>query len=142
MAADDLAQASFVTAFKKIRHFSGEGNFEAWLRVIAHNHLRNYLRKKREKYIGGDLELQELLTTEGDSEELYSNTTLGALRECLEHVDGGSSKLLNDRYTLGKTVREMANEGGDNYSTLTMRIHRLRQSLAQCIEGKLANQAL
>ncbi len=142
MAADDLAQDSFVTAFKKIRDFSGEGSFESWLRVIAHNHLRNYLRKKREKYIGGDLELQALLTTEGSWEGSYSNTTLSALRDCLVHVDGGSYKLLNDRYNLGKTVREMAKESGDNYSTLTMKIHRLRQSLAQCIEGKLGSEVL
>lgn len=137
-AADDLAQDTFVTAFQKIRHFGNEGNFEAWLRTIAHNHFRNYLRKRREDYIGGDLELQALLTTEDTHGPIHSNSSLDALRECLEQVKEPARKLLNDRYAIGKSLREIAKEtGSTSYSALTMKIHRLRKSLAECIETKL-----
>lgn len=141
-AADDLAQDAFVTAFQKIRDFRGDGSFEAWLRAIGHNHFRNHLRKKRENYIGGDLELQALLTTEDVNEPDHSNASLDALRECLEQVKAPARKLLDDRYAIGKSLREIAKETGANYSTLTMKIHRLRQSLGQCIETKLEKSAL
>lgn len=140
-AADDLAQDTFVTAFQKIRDFRGDGSFEAWLRTIAHNHFRNYLRKKRENYIGGDLELQALLTTEDKHEPDHSNTSLDALRDCLEQVQAPARKLLNDRYAIGKSLREIAQETDANYSALTMKIHRLRQSLAECTETKLGKSA-
>ena len=112
-AADDLAQDTFVTAFGKIRDFRGDGSFESWLRSIAHNHFRNYIRKKREEYIGGDLELQALLTTE--DEGAHFNVSLDALRECLSLVKGPARKLLDDRYVSGKTVREIARESEAGY---------------------------
>src|SRR6478735_8996949 len=52
-AADDLAQDVFVTAFRRIREFRGDSSFATWLRSIALNHLRNYLRKHREELVGG-----------------------------------------------------------------------------------------
>jgi RNA polymerase sigma-70 factor (ECF subfamily) len=136
-AADDLAQDTFVTAFGQIRNFRGDGSFESWLRGIANNHFRNYLRKKREDYIGGELELQALLTTEDEGGGVCSNVSLNALHECLSLVKGPARKLLDDRYLIGKSVREIAQESDASYSALTMKFHRLRQSLAECIETKL-----
>ena len=135
-AADDLAQDSFVTAYRKIREFRGDGSFESWLRSIAKNHFRNYIRKKREKYIGGGEELQQLL----DSAEVshhHSPPSLDALRECLKNVNGPSRELLEARYTTGETVREISAKTNQGYSALTMKLHRLRKSLADCVGNKL-----
>lgn len=139
-AADDLAQDTFITAFLKIRDFRGEGSFEAWLRTIAHNHFRNYLRKRREEYVGGDFELQALLAGDGSNGVVRSHASLDALRECLSHIKGPASDLLNEHYTRGKTLREISKETETGYSALTMKLHRIRQSLAVCIEGKLKKE--
>ena len=135
-AADDLAQDAFVTAYRKIKEFRGDGSFESWLRSIANNHFRNYIRKKREEYIGGGEELQQLL----DSVEVshhHSSPSLDALRECLKKVNGPSRELLESRYTSGETVREISAKTNQGYSALTMKLHRLRKSLANCVEIKL-----
>ncbi|MBK1832127.1 sigma-70 family RNA polymerase sigma factor [Verrucomicrobiaceae bacterium R5-34] len=137
-AADDLAQDAFVTAFKKIREFRGDGSFEAWLRSIAHNHFRNHIRKKREDSIGGDLELQALLDTGDDDEFAVGNDTIDALKFCMSKVKGPSNELLHDRYVTGKSVQEIAAEQAQGYSAITMKLHRLRKSLASCIENQLA----
>lgn len=139
-AADDLAQDAFVTAFLKIREFRGEGSFEAWLRTIAHNHFRNHLRKKREEYVGGHLELQALLTTDDADEGIHGNAPIDALRECMKLVKEPGKKLLSERYTMGKTLREIAEETGAGYSSLTMTFHRLRQSLSECIELRMGRE--
>lgn len=141
-AADDLAQDTFVTAFLKIRDFRGEGSLEAWLRKISYNHFRNYLRKKREKYVGSDLELQALLVVEDANDLMRSNASIDALRDCLSHVKGPASKLLNEHYVVGKTLREISKETETGYSALTMKLHRIRQSLAECIEGKLSKEGI
>jgi len=133
-AADDLAQDAFVTAFSKIRDFRGESSFEIWLRGIAKNHFRNFIRKRREEYVGGSDELQMLLFDGQEVEELHSNLALEALKECLQKIDGPSREILNARYALGKTVREISKETGRGYSALTMQLHRLRSSLADCIQ--------
>lgn len=46
--ADDLAQDSFILAYRKLRDFRGEAAFSSWLLGIAHNQFRNARRRQRE----------------------------------------------------------------------------------------------
>jgi len=39
--ADDLAQETFVRAYRGLARFRGDANFSTWLLGIAHNHWRN-----------------------------------------------------------------------------------------------------
>lgn len=45
--ADDLAQETFVQAWRGIGRFRGASSFATWLLGIAHNHWRNARRKQR-----------------------------------------------------------------------------------------------
>jgi len=46
--ADDLAQETFVIAYKTLARFRGESAFSSWLLGIAHNQFRNARRRQRE----------------------------------------------------------------------------------------------
>ena len=46
--ADDLAQETFVRAYKNIRSFRGEAKFSTWLYRIAYNCFREEARKRKE----------------------------------------------------------------------------------------------
>lgn len=134
--ADDLAQEVFITAFRKIHDLREGASLEAWLRGIAMNLLRNHQRKRREEYIGGNLELDLLL----NGQPLPFETgppSLDALTECLRSLGSESRQLLEKRYLHGQTVREISAETGRGYSALTMMFHRLREALATCVENKL-----
>ena len=138
-AADDLAQDVFVTAFRRVKTYRADSTFESWLRGIAVNHLRNFVRKRRELAIGGNDELQVLIDRSvdaflGDEDE---NCALDALQKCLGKIDGPSRDLLKERYVTGRTVREISANSGKGYSALTMQLHRLRELLADCIQRNL-----
>lgn len=132
-AADDLAQDTFVTAFRRIRSFRGESAFDAWLRGIATNHFRNFIRKKRELLVG-DEDLLPIVEQHG---ELESSASLEALQLCLEEVPSAGRQLLEDRYFQNRQLQEIAEERGLRYSTVSMQLFRLRELLAVCVEGKL-----
>ena len=134
--ADDLAQEVFLTAFRRIQQFRGEGLFEAWLKTIAKNHLRNHLRKRREDYVGGGEELGNLMDHTTHAIEI-SGPSLEALAECMRRIEGPSRSLLNERYVEGRSVRDMAAGSGRGYSALTMQLHRLREVLAECVRRKV-----
>ena len=46
--ADDLAQETFIRAYKNIRSFRGEAKFSTWLYRIAYNVFRDQARKRKE----------------------------------------------------------------------------------------------
>jgi len=141
-SADDLAQDAFITAFQRLKGFRGDSSFESWLRGIAVNHLRNFIRKKREECVGGSEELQILIgeACDGWEDDVPGGARIEALQECLSQIEGKSRALLEQRYVIGKTVREISKESGRGYSALTMQLHRLREALADCIKLKLQSE--
>jgi RNA polymerase sigma-70 factor, ECF subfamily len=46
---DDIAQETFITAFKKIEAFDTQKSMLSWLFGIAHNHLRNYFKTSKRR---------------------------------------------------------------------------------------------
>jgi RNA polymerase sigma-70 factor (ECF subfamily) len=137
--ADDLAQEVFITAFRRIRTFTGEGAFAGWLLGIARNHLRNHLRKHQEEAVGGAEELAGLI--DQGMAECFAGRDEGrlveALRACLEPLGEHARGLLEQRYVDGRTVRDLAAASGRGYSALTMQLHRLREVLAECITTRV-----
>lgn len=45
--ADDLAQETFLLAYRTLARFRGDSSFTTWLLGIAHNHWRNARRRQR-----------------------------------------------------------------------------------------------
>jgi len=60
--ADDLAQQTFLRAYKNIRSFRGEARFSTWLYRIAYNCFREDARRRKE-FVGID---EEQLQTQHD----------------------------------------------------------------------------
>ncbi len=137
--ADDLAQEAFVTAHRKLGSFEPGKPFRPWLRGIARHLLLNHRRKFRAQPVGGNEELE--LMMDNGLEEAFGGgqepAILAALRECLEKVEGPSRALIVSRYLEGKSVLELQESTGRGYSALTMQLHRIRCSLASCIETKV-----
>jgi RNA polymerase sigma factor (sigma-70 family) len=76
-AADDLAQETFLRAYKNIRSFRGEAKFSTWLYRIAYNCFREDARKRKE-LVGID---ESQLEAEPDPQ-----TVDPALRQDLMHA--------------------------------------------------------
>ena len=136
--AEDLAQEVFVTAFGQLSQFERGRPFGPWLRGIALNLLRNHRRKFRPEYVGGHAELGRLLEEHVAMQvhESRESSLHDALLDCLERMDELSRALLRRRYADDVSVRALAAELQHGYSAMTMRLHRLRMMLANCVERK------
>lgn len=75
--ADDLAQDTFIRAYKNIRSFRGEAKFSTWLYRVGYNCFREWARKRRE-LVGVD---ETQLEAEQDP-----STVDAALRHDLAHA--------------------------------------------------------
>jgi RNA polymerase sigma-70 factor, ECF subfamily len=137
--AEDLAQETFLTAWRGLGHFDIRRPFAPWLRGIAENHLRNHLRKFRAEPIGGNEALQNLLDQHAAHESAPADESAlaEAMRECVAGVDREARELLMSRYAEGRSMAEICATTGKKHSAITMKLHRLRLALAACVEGKM-----
>lgn len=141
--AEDLAQETFLTAWRGLGNFDHSRPFAPWLRGIAENHLRNHLRKFRAEPIGGNEALQLLLDSQADSHHPGEGDSdlADAMRECIARIDGEARQLLIFRYEQGRSMAEICASTGKKHSAITMKFHRLRLALAGCVEAKLAQSS-
>ncbi len=136
--AEDLAQEAFVIAFRKLREFEVGREFGPWVRSIAINLLKNYQRKHRAEPLGGASELEGLLNRQLDGACRTDDESdrLSALRYCITKLSGDLKALLHKHYFLGVSVAELTRESGVKHSAMTMRLHRMREQLRQCISER------
>lgn len=134
-AADDLAQETFLVAWRGLDRFDPErGSVGAWLRGIALNLWRNHRRKRREQR-AGDLwsAAEERCVSYGDA--LVAEGALERLGHCLERLAPEQRAVLDLRYAQGLGIAEICRRTGRRHSACTMLLHRLRQSLRHCVEA-------
>jgi len=135
--AEDLAQETFVIAWKKLAAFDPETSLGPWLRRITHHLVRNHRRKFRAEGVGGYQELELLWRGVENSHPAGPEERLAALQECMGRMDGPSLELLSDRYLEGLSVHELVEKTGKGYSALTTQLYRLREILAGCVENEM-----
>lgn len=136
--AEDLAQETFVTAWRRLADFDPQAPLGPWLRGIARNLLQNHWRKRRADAIGGSEELAALLQRDDDESGWeQAPEALEALRHCLTRLESVSQLLVRKRYEEGASIDELAEFTKRKPSALTMHLHRIRQTLRTCIERKL-----
>lgn len=136
--AEDLAQEAFIVAFRKLNEFDAEKAFGPWIRSIAFNLLRNYWRKHKAVPMGGAAELETLIDEEIGLQysEKNESDTLVNLKRCIQKLDEPMRNLLNLRYHDGLSVGALTKKMKVQHSTMTMRLHRMRDLLRLCIEKK------
>lgn len=145
--ADDIAQDSFLLAFKKIKSYKHSGSFSAWLISVATNRAKDYLKKERRRS-----DLQEYYVLESESLAFesqryshFSSTQLDLERAFLELSPLQSVSItLNCNY--GFSHSEIASMLDIPIGTVKTHINRgreiLRSSLGSYIENELDSKEI
>ncbi len=134
-AADDVVQETLLVGFDRLIDFDGRSSLHTWLCGIAKNKIRSSHRKRRplrmdEILNEADPAIDRLLV-DIEREPLPEDVVIA--RETAELVGATLSSLppdyrsdLVDKYTLGKTVPEMAQANGLHIKAAESRLHRAR----------------
>ncbi len=141
--ADDIAQEVFLIAHRKLREIDAAQPLGPWLRTVAFYLLRNHQRKLQRSPIEARESIAELADTalleeqsRGDDEE-----RLAAMHVCLGKLEAPARDLIRLRYEEGLSLQEIGARLQRKHSALTMALHRLRQSLRDCVEQRMAEAA-
>ena len=136
---DDLAQDTFVVAYREMDSYDPDRDFGKWLRGIARNLVRNELRKQRRhrRILHESLSQHLLDLAENEKDREVDVTQLSALRDCVEQLPGRSRELVRSRYYEGWDATILADKFEMKAATVRQTLLRIRRQLYQCVNQRV-----
>ena len=129
--ADDLAQESFIEAYRNLSSFRGDAPFKTWLFGIAYNLFRQSLRARREQPVGPDL---ALLQTDAES-PVPASDLRHDLGEALAELRAEERTALQLCYGEGLSHEEAARVMGCPLGTVKSLVLRAKQRLRGLLDA-------
>jgi RNA polymerase sigma-70 factor (ECF subfamily) len=141
---EDLAQETFLEAFRALRDGRRPDNFAPWLFGIAHNRAGKYLRRRKPALFdpAAPPDLPAVLPEQALHDELEEQRhRLAALDGALAHLPPDARQLLEMKHKRGLTCEQIAAELGRPTGTIKSLLSRtyraLRERLAPEVKGDL-----
>lgn len=136
---ESLVQQAFMDAYQNLDKYQLGTDFGAWMRTVARNRLRKFIRtmSRDEQRLAAYREvLTERLRVESpvhDDSEVY----LAALRHCRAELPEGEGVILQLRYEKGMTFEAIATLQDMTPAAVQRAISRIRFRLRSCIEAQV-----
>lgn len=141
---EDLAQETFLTAYRNLGTFKGESALGVWLIGIARNMAARYLREKARQGAHESEFAETALVRwmseriDGDGPSLAERERqLSALQTCVDRLPEHSASLVHACYFEGQSAASVARKMGKKEGTVWVMLLRIRQALRRCIENGL-----
>lgn len=135
--ADDITQETFLQVLRRGFEERGERETAAWLRTVARNCFLMNVRRTRHVQSAEDLDLADKAWEEGQGDAESGEARLKALRQCLEGIQGKAKQALEMQFMQHRTGEDIAQALGMSHENVRVTLHRAKQALKKCIEGKL-----
>jgi RNA polymerase sigma-70 factor, ECF subfamily len=144
-AVDDLAQETFISAYRSLSSYRQQSPLALWLLGIARNLALKHLREeqRRRSHEADSLEAavsrwsQERMLGEDSAEDRHERV-VAALRTCIEGLQKHSAGMIRDAYFKNRTAAEIAQETGKTEGAVWVTMMRIRQTLRECIGARIA----
>jgi RNA polymerase sigma-70 factor (ECF subfamily) len=129
--AEDLAQETFIRAYRSIGEFRGESRFSTWVVRIATNQARSFLAAERRAKRGGTAGRVPLSSIDETSSQVSRRTPIESPDRILE------MKELRDAYEFAlsglpipiRALLEKRSDEGESYETIAQRSRLARGTL-------------
>jgi len=143
--AEDVVQDSFVRAFHAIRGFDSTRSFEPWfLRSVVNASVKTIQRSARQVQVGDETESESLFAelaqrVESVESQVESIEIQNQIWDAMQKLSPRQRAVIVQRYFLGMSEKEMAEEAGTKAGTVKWMLNaareRLRVLLGDATEG-------
>ncbi|MFW5750779.1 MAG: RNA polymerase sigma factor [Planctomycetota bacterium] len=131
---EDVLQETLLTAYNRLETYRCCGTFRAWLRGIARNHIRQTQRERRRLAQHHRADLDSLVDAAAEGDDERHTAELQRLRLCLESLNSRARRLIELRYLRQLSLGEVAQHARQPKARLSVRLHRIRRSLLECMQ--------
>lgn len=132
--AQDLLQETNLVLIRKQEEFCEIANFPAWATQIAYNQVLAFWTRRRRNRLYFDDELLRQLADEGASRLAMEDSDLSLLGDCLDKLALQDRELLEKRYAVNLTARQIASDVGRSAQAISQALYRIRCTLMRCID--------
>jgi RNA polymerase sigma-70 factor (ECF subfamily) len=140
-AVDDLAQETFLRAYRALSGWRGESSLRLWLLSIARNRAFTYLAEEARRRSREGESLESALarwSAPSEDDPAVDERELSALRACVEGLGGPGGALVLEFYFRRRSAGEIARDSGRSEGAVWMALLRVRQALRRCVESRLS----
>jgi RNA polymerase sigma-70 factor, ECF subfamily len=137
----DITQQVALVVARRFDEYDGSRPFVAWALWLAKSRIADHYRKQgRERLVFSEA-LMDQLADALVVRQPHVAARQAALQRCVEKLPEKSRRMLNLRYVEGSSVEEMATALRSTSGSVRVMLLRIRNLLAQCIEGELMKDA-
>ncbi|HYG74311.1 MAG TPA: sigma-70 family RNA polymerase sigma factor [Planctomycetota bacterium] len=142
--AEDVFQELTLVVLQKISEFRLDGDFPAWCRGIARNLARREKSKSRRLVAIEDPELLSVVDKAFDeaAQRELLDTRRTQMRQCMEKLAPNNHELLNQRYVLNLSLKQLAARLNRSEGSVQVALSRIRKTITECVERNHAAEAL
>jgi len=134
--ADDVFQETNVVLLRKWQEFEFGSDFLAWSCAVARYKTLAYRsRYRRER--APDAQLIEALSERALAAARTADQRRDALMECLERLDNRESRLIQSRYYLKSSVKEIAEHMGVSSGRIYRSLSAIHRTLHECVQRRI-----
>ena len=140
---DDVAQETFIIAYKKLDEFDSTRSMRSWLLGIARNLVINERRKTARRFKILNEHLPELMAEHALPilEEFQAKERAHAVKDCVNNLPERNRRVICMKYEEGRTASYIADILERDSSTIRHLIGRIVTGLRKCVETKLGEVA-
>ncbi|MDD7985084.1 sigma-70 family RNA polymerase sigma factor [Lentisphaera marina] len=140
---DDLAQETFITAYKKLSAFDTEKSIQSWLFGIAHNHLRNYFKTTKRRTNAMD-NFREHIFSSIDEELVQASANvkdeqMASLLHCINKLPDKLSRIIETGLK-GLRLDTLETELEMNRNAIYQARYRANELLRKCIQSSCSEE--
>lgn len=138
--AEEIAQDTFIKAYKSLHSFKGKSKFSTWLYRIGYNLCLDHLKKM--KKVSGTIALEEMPLYFERSFVDLADTENGQdinqqVQYCLEKLPADDAFLITLYYYDDLSLGEIAAVMDSNANQIKVRLFRIRKKLASLLKNHL-----
>jgi RNA polymerase sigma-70 factor (ECF subfamily) len=135
--ADDILQQTNLVLWSKQSDFTPGTDFRAWAFRIARYQIMAYRKQRSFDRLVFNEELLDRLACRAEKDAASLDAKRELLLDCSQKLSDAQQRLLNDHYTDGLSGRQIAEKTGAKADAVFQALHRVRQSLMECIDRGL-----
>lgn len=135
--AEDIAQDSFIKAYRALHGFKLKSRFSTWLYRIVYNTAISRVRTRKKEILSLDefpVDATDFIgysSTEEDAEKEYRNSLINF---ALQKIDAEGRSLISLYYYKEMNIRDISDITGISISKAKVKLLRTRQKMLEIIE--------